>query len=141
MVVDTGRLVWLSVGFCCIGNDMVGVEVTVTGQDKVGVEATGDKVGVEATGYGKEIWVDAGSPILLPTDPEVMTSKKKMKKIIITLDIYLLSAHVHQVNLRFSRRYTRETQIVNAYRQTLHGNCMPVVCVTQLQNFKRMLPI
>ena len=80
MVVDTGRLVWLSVGFCCIGNDMVGVEVTVTGQDKVGVEATGDKVGVEATGYGKEIWVDAGSPILLPTDPEVMTSEKKMKK-------------------------------------------------------------
>ena len=88
-MVDTGRLVWLSVGFCCIGNDMVGVEVTVTGQDKIGVEATGDKVGVEvtgdkigveATGDRKEIWVDAGSPILLPTDPEVMTSEKKKKK-------------------------------------------------------------
>ena len=28
------------------------------------------------TGGGREIWVDAGSPILLPTDPEVMTSEK-----------------------------------------------------------------
>ena len=33
---------------------------------------TGDKLGVEVTGDGREIWVDAGSPILLPTDPEVL---------------------------------------------------------------------
>ena len=31
MVVDTGRLVWLSVGCCCIGRDTVGVKVTVAG--------------------------------------------------------------------------------------------------------------
>ena len=31
MVVDAGTLVWLSVGCCCIGRDMVGVEVTVAG--------------------------------------------------------------------------------------------------------------
>ena len=31
MVVDAGRLVWLSVGCCCIGRDMVGVEATGDG--------------------------------------------------------------------------------------------------------------
>ena len=28
MVVDTGGLVWLSVGCCCVGRDTVGVEMT-----------------------------------------------------------------------------------------------------------------
>ena len=31
MVVDASTLVWLSVGCCCVGRDMVGVEVTVAG--------------------------------------------------------------------------------------------------------------
>ena len=52
MVVDAGRLVWLSVGCCCVGRDMLGVAVTVAGLDKVGVEMTGDNVGVEMTGDG-----------------------------------------------------------------------------------------
>ena len=76
--------------------------MTGDGRDEVGVEVTGDrldKVGV--TGGGKEIWVDAGSPVLLPTDPEVKASEigviREMEKkiIIITLDVYLFSAHVH----------------------------------------------
>ena len=48
------------------------------------------------TGGGKEIWVDAGSPILLPTDPEVMTSETgAIREIIIILDVSILSVHVH----------------------------------------------
>ena len=31
MVVDTGGLVWLSVGCCGVGRDTVGVEMTVAG--------------------------------------------------------------------------------------------------------------
>ena len=31
IMVDIGRLVWLSVGCCCVGRDMVGVAVTVAG--------------------------------------------------------------------------------------------------------------